>query len=91
MYAEQSSQSVLTCFDKFLTTLYNYLDQIVYYFALLFSSVFVEGLNNKIKTTKRRCYVILKTTTLFQLLYLDIENYHHFAYLPSYVSLPRKS
>ena len=73
------SQSVLTCFDKFLTTLNNWLYQIVNYFAGRFSSGFVEGLNNKIKTTKRRCYGILKTTTLFQRLYLDIEGYRRFA------------
>jgi len=73
------SQSVLTCFDKFLTTLNNWLDKIVNYFDGRFSSGFVEGLNNKIKTTKRRCYGILKTTTLFQRLYLDIEGYRRFA------------
>jgi transposase len=73
------SQSVLTCFGKFLTTLDNWLDKIVNYFTGRFSSGFVEGLNNKIKTTKRRCYGILKTTTLFQRLYLDIEGYRRFA------------
>jgi transposase len=72
-------QSGLSCFNKFLTTLNNWLDKIVNYFAGRFSSGFVEGLNNKIKTTKRRCYGILKTTTLFQRLYLDIEGYHRFA------------
>jgi transposase len=36
----------------------------------------VEGLNNKQKTTKRRCYGILCTTTLFQRLYRE---YRHFA------------
>jgi transposase len=49
-------QSALTCFDEFLTTLNNWLDKIINYFAGRFSSGFVEGLNNKIKTTKRRCY-----------------------------------
>ncbi len=72
-------QRGLTCFDKFLTTLDNWLDKIVNYFTGRFSSGFVEGLNNKIKTTKRRCYGILKTTTLFQRLYLDIEGYRRFA------------
>jgi transposase len=72
-------QSGLSCFNKFLTTLNNWLDKIVNYFAGRFSSGFVEGLNNKIKTTKRRCYGILKTTTLFQRLYLDIEGYRRFA------------
>ncbi len=69
------SQSVLTCFDKFLTTLNTWLDKIVNYFSGRCSSGFVEGVNNKIKTTKRRCYGILKNTTLFQRLYLDIEGY----------------
>jgi len=73
------SESTLTCFDKFLTTLDNWLDKIVNYFSGRYSSGFVEGLNNKIKTTKRRCYGILKTTTLFQRLYLDIEGYRCFA------------
>ena len=73
------SRSALTCFDKFLTTLNNWLDKIVNYFDGRFSSGFVEGLNNKIKTTKRRCYGILRNTTLFQRLYLDIEGYRSFA------------
>jgi transposase len=73
------SRSTLTCFDKFLTTLNNWLDKIVNYFSGRFSSGFVEGLNNKIKTTKRRCYGILRNTTLFQRLYLDIEGYRNFA------------
>ena len=73
------SCSTVTCFGKFLTTLNNWLDKIVNYFAGRFSSGFVEGLNNKIKTTKRRCYGILRTTTLFQRLYLDIEGYRSFA------------
>jgi len=73
------SRSALTCFDKFLTTLDNWLDKIVNYFAGRLSSGFVEGLNNKIKTTKRRCYGILRNATLFQRLYLDIEGYRNFA------------
>jgi len=78
-WRNQVSECTLTCFNKFLTTLDNWLDKIVNYFNGRFSSGFVEGLNNKIKTTKRRCYGILKTTTLFQRLYLDIEGYRCFA------------
>jgi transposase len=78
-WRDKVSQSALTCFNKFLTTLDNWLDKIVNYFAGRFSSGFVEGLNNKIKTTKRRCYGILRNTTLFQRLYLDIEGYRRFA------------
>ena len=72
-------QSTLTCFDKFLTTLNNWLDKIANYFTDRLSSGFVEGLNNKVKTTKRRCYGILRITTLFQRLYLDLEGYRRFA------------
>ena len=72
-------QSVLSCFDKFLRTLDNWLDKIANYFTARLSSGFVEGLNNKLKTTKRRCYGILRITTLFQRLYLDLEGYRHFA------------
>ena len=73
------SRSTLTCFDKFLITLNNWLDKIINYFTDRVNSGFVEGLNNKIKTTKRRCYGILRNTTLFQRLYLDIEGYRSFA------------
>jgi transposase len=43
------------------------------------NSGFVEGLNNKVKTIKRRCYGILRVTTLFQRLYLDLEGYRRFS------------
>ncbi len=42
-------------------------------------SEFVEGLNNKIKTLKRRCYGIPRITTLFQRLYLDLQGYWLFS------------
>ena len=72
-------RSALTCFDTFLKTLANWLDEIVNYFVDRRSSGFVEGLNNKIKTLKRRCYGIGRVTTLFQRLYLDLEGYRRFA------------
>ena len=78
-WVEKVCRSVLTCFDKFLTTLDNWLDEIANYFVNRLSSGFVEGLNNKVKTIKRRCYGILRVTTLFQRLYLDLEGYHQFA------------
>ena len=78
-WAHKVRRSVLTCFDSFLTTLDNWLDEIVNYFAHCLNSGFVEGLNNKVKTIKRRCYGILKVTTLFQRLYLDLEGYRLFA------------
>jgi transposase len=78
-WADKVRRSGLTCFDTFLTTLRNWLDEIVNYFANRLSSGFVEGLNNKVKTIKRRCYGILRVTTLFQRLYLDLEGYRRFA------------
>jgi transposase len=78
-WADKVRQSALACFDSFLTTLDNWLDQIANYFINRLSSGFVEGLNNKVKTLKRRCYGILRVTTLFQRLYLDLEGYRLFA------------
>lgn len=78
-WADKVRRNGLTCFDKFLTTLDNWLDEIVNYFVNRLSSGFVEGLNNKVKTVKRRCYGILRVTTLFQRLYLDLEGYRRFA------------
>jgi transposase len=78
-WRDKVRRSVLTCFDKFLTTLDNWLDEIINYFVDRLSSGFVEGLNNKVKTIKRRCYGILRVTTLFQRLYLDLEGYRRFS------------
>jgi len=78
-WAAKVRRSGLTCFDTFLTTLENWFEEIANYFLDRLSSGFVEGLNNKIKTLKRRCYGILNTTTLFQRLHLDLEGYHLFA------------
>lgn len=78
-WSDKVHRSALTCFDKFVKTLNNWLDKISNYFSDRLSSGFVEGLNNKVKTTKRRCYGILRVTTLFQRLYLDLEGYQRFA------------
>jgi len=71
--------SQLTCFDPFLTTLDTYLDEITNYFLHRDSSGFVEGVNNKIKVLKRRCYRLLNLDHLFQRLFLDLEGYALFA------------
>jgi len=78
-WAAKVRRQALTCFDKFLTTLHNWLNEIASYFVNRLNSGFVEGLNNKIKTIKRRCYGITQVTTLFQRLYLDLEGYRRFA------------
>ena len=78
-WRDKVKRSLSTCFDKFLTTLENWLDKIANYFVDRLSSGFVEGLNNKVKTIKRRCYGIPRVATLFQRLYLDLEGYRRFA------------
>ncbi len=71
--------SELSCFDPFLTTLDNHLDEITNYFRHRHSSGFVEGLNNKIKVLKRRCYGLFNLDHFFQRLFLDLEGYRLFA------------
>ena len=71
----------LTCFDPFLTTLDTYLDEITNYFLHRNSSGFVEGLNNKVKVLKRRCYGLRNLNHFFQRLFLDLEGYRLFAAL----------
>lgn len=67
-------------FDRFLTTLDNWMDEITNYFLNRQTSGFVEGLNNKIKVLKRRCYGMLNLSHLFQRLHLDLEGYRLFGW-----------
>jgi transposase len=78
-WRQEVETSQLTCFDPFLITLDTYLDEITNYFLHRDSSGFVEGLNNKIKVLKRRCYGLLNLDHLFQRLFLDLEGYALFA------------
>ena len=73
--------SGLTCFDKFISTLKNNWDDILNYFYRKGrkNSGFIEGLNNKIKVIKRRCYGIFNIEKLFQRIFLDLEGYAKFA------------
>lgn len=71
-------RSTLTCFDKFLKTLRNHLDEIANYFDKRASSGFVEGLNNKLKTITRRSYGLKRVDSLFCRLWLDLNGYRQF-------------
>lgn len=75
-------QSGLKCFDKFLQTLERWWEEITNYFEDRANSGFVEGLNNKLKVLKRRCYGVFNLVHLFQRIYLDLEGYHLFAWQP---------
>ncbi len=71
-------ESGLRCFESFLTTLGNWMDEITNYFLSRLTSGFVEGFNNKIKVLKRRCYGITNLKHLYQRLCLDLEGYRLF-------------
>lgn len=68
----------LTCFDGFLKLLDTWLDRIANYFHNHQNSGFVEGLNNKLKVLKRRCFGITNHRHLFQRITLDLEGYRRF-------------
>ena len=72
--------SEVICFNTFLTTLEKWMDEIANYFLYRQTSGFVEGLNNKIKVIKRRCYGLLNVKHLFQRIHLDLSGYTLFAW-----------
>jgi len=72
-------KSDIRCFDKFVGTLQKYKSSIANYFKARKNSGFVEGLNNKIKVAKRRCYGFFKPTSLFQRLQLDLMGFIKYA------------
>jgi transposase len=78
-WEKKVKESGLKYFNKFLSTLDKYMDKITNYFINRQTSGFVEGLNNKIKVIKRRCYGILNVKHLFQRIYLDLEGYSLYA------------
>ena len=77
-WCEQVRASGLQCFNGFLTTVANWREEITNDFLKRHNSGFVEGLNNKLKVLKRRCYGLDSVKTLFQRLRLDLEGYHLF-------------
>lgn len=72
-------RSGLQCFDGFLKLLEGWLDLIAHDFTGRKNSGFVEGLNNKLKVLKRRCYGLRNVGRLFQRLVLDVEGYRRFS------------
>ena len=77
-WMKQVRASPLHCFDKFLTTLESRLDDIANYFIDRHTSGFVEGLNNRFKVIKRRCYGIFNVMHLFQRIQIDLYGYRLF-------------
>ena len=56
-----------------------WLDPIVNYFRQRQTRGFVEGLNNKLKVLKRRCFGIYNLRHLFQRITLDLDGYRGFS------------
>jgi len=79
-WIKKAESSEVECFDKFIKTLRNNWHDILNYFNRRGrkNSGFVEGLNNKIKVIKRRCYGIFDVESLFQRVLLDFQGYHFF-------------
>lgn len=69
-------QTKLKCFNKFISTFKKFRNEICNYFIDRLTSGFVEGLNNKIKVLKRRCYGIFNLEHMFQRLHLDMSGYN---------------
>jgi len=72
-------KSGLACFRSFISTLKKYMPFIANYFKGRKTSGFVEGLNNKIKVIKRRCYDLSKIETVFRRLFLDLQGFEIYA------------
>lgn len=79
-WIQQIQELDLNCFDSFVGTLRKWMDEITNYFIQRQSSGFVEGINNKIKVIKRRCYGIYDLGRLFQHIWLDVEGRRIFGY-----------
>jgi transposase len=77
-WQERVRHSGLNCFDDFLNTMDHWWNEIMNYFIHRNSSGFVEGLNNKLKVLKRRCYGLFNLEHLFQRIFLDLEGYRLF-------------
>ena len=72
-WVEQVQRSELTCFDAFIGLLSNHRRGILAYFNGRHTSGFVEGMNNKLKVIKRRCFGLLDAGRLFQRIQIDLQ------------------
>jgi len=79
-WQQEVRASGLSCYEGFRHTLEKWKEEIANYLLARHNSGFVEGLNNKIKVLKRRCYGIFNLSHLFQRLFLDLEGYQRFAH-----------
>lgn len=78
-WRQRAERSGVKCFERFLTLLDTWQNLITNYFTHHDTSGFVEGLNNKLKVLKRRCYGLRNIGRLFQRLTLDLDGYRRFS------------
>jgi len=71
-WIKKVKNSEISSYDSFVSTLSKRLEEIANYFVSRENSGFVEGLNNRLKVLKRRCYGIVNKTHLFQRISLDM-------------------
>lgn len=65
--------SEVSCFKTFIGTLGKRINEIANYFINRENSGFVEGLNNRIKVIKRRCYGMADRVQLFKRISLELD------------------
>lgn len=70
--------SGLNTSENFLRTSEKHMEEITDYFTERLTSGFAEGLNNKIRVIRRRCYGVFNMNHLFQRIFTDPEGYSLF-------------
>ncbi len=70
--------SEVSCLNTFIKTLIKYQEPICHYFLRRETSGWVEGINNKVKVIKRRCYGMTNLKHFFQRIFLDFQGYDIF-------------
>jgi len=78
VWIQKVESSDVTCLNTFIKTLTKYEDHITNYFINRDTSGWVEGINNKVKVIKRRCYGLTHLKHFFQRLFLDLSGYDIF-------------
>ena len=69
------NDSNVNCLTTFIKTLKKNQTIICNYFIRRETSGWVEGINNKVKVIKRRCYGITNLKHFFQRIFLDLQGY----------------
>ena len=78
-WVEKVNESNVTSLKTFAKTVSKYQSYICGYFIVRQTSGWVEGTNNKIKATKRRCYGLTNLKHFFQRIFLDLEGNQFFS------------